>query len=531
VNLNSLLGFARYARGLSQFLAEPLSEREAYRMISANLSSREQRFLTLLKRGVFGIPHSPYRALFGQAGIQLEDVALLVRTGGLESALSQLYDAGVWLSLAESKGKEPIRRGGREIHSGPLDLHNRGITRHFEGSTGGSRSSGTRFWVDLGDVLDASTYAVLTRKAFGLENADAALWLPAPPGVAGMRRALWWSKAGTDVRRWFAQSVPHWASGDLKRAAFIRWTLTASRLAGRPLPAPEHTPTAEAGRVARWLAEAVRTGRPAVLFGTPSTGVRVCEAAADAGLDIAGTFFSFGGEPYTDAKDQVIRSARCRAESGYYISEYGGPVALGCANAGAVDTAHLAEDRVAVIEKPRTLASGGSVQSLLVTSISPLTPQIAINVETGDYAVHGQAGCGCPFALAGLTRTLHTIRSYDKLTTEGMHFVGPDLITLLEEVLPRRFGGGPTDYQLVEEEDEHGHSRVHLIVSPGVGQVDEGAIVEAAIAFLRVGGPAESMMADIWSSGDALRLVRREPEASQGGKVLSLHIRRTGSRS
>jgi hypothetical protein len=516
-----LTGFARYARSLPRFLAEPLSEADARARIARDLAAREERFLALLG-GVFADLRSPYLRLFERAGIEQGDVAALVREDGLEPALRRLYDEGVWLSLAETRGKEPVRRGDWTLEIDRRDLRNRLATAHFQGSTGGSRSSGRVFWVDLRDVFDSSAYAVLLSRAFGLDGRRGAIWFPAPPGVAGMRRALWWSKSAVRIERWFAQTVPRLRPGELRRAAFVRWTVAASRRTATPLPRPEHTPPAEALRVARWLSEA----RPGVVFSTPSSGVRVCEAARDAGLDLSGSFFSFGGEAYTEPKDRAIRDAGARAESSYYVSELGGPLALGCPDGETIDHSHLAEDRVAAIAVERTLADGHTVRPLLVTTVSPLAPQVAINLEIGDSAVHGRASCGCPFAEAGLSHTLHTIRSYEKLSTEGMHFVGPQLVALLEDVLPGRFGGGPTDYQLVETEDERGRSRVLLAASPRLGPLDEAELAEAALAFLSSEGPAESMMAEIWGGGGTLRVVRREPEVSRVGKVLPLHVER-----
>jgi phenylacetate-coenzyme A ligase PaaK-like adenylate-forming protein len=258
--------------------------------------------------------------------------------------------------------------------------------------------------------------------------------------------------------------------------------------------------------------------------------VRVCSAAAEAGLDIAGTFFSLGGEPYTEAKARVIESAGCRAESSYYVSELGGPVALGCPTSTGADRAHLAEDRLAVIRGEGPVA-GGPGGALYLTTISPLAPQVAINLEVGDYAVEEPARCGCAFAQAGLSRVVHSIRSYEKLTTEGMHFVGSELVTLLEDELPRRFGGSPTDYQLVEEEDgTTGRSRLRLAVAPRVGPVDEAQVAGAALDFLRSAGSVERMMAEFWMAADTLRVVRRQPEVSEAGKVLPLHVSRAGSR-
>ena len=77
-----------------------------------------------------------------------------------------------------------------------------------------------------------------------------------------------------------------------------------------------------------------------------------------------------------------------------------------------------------------------------------------LNVESDDYGVLERRHCGCPLDAAGLDLHMHTIRSWEKLTSEGMTLGGADLIRLVEEILPARFGGAPTDWQLVEEEEE-----------------------------------------------------------------------------
>jgi hypothetical protein len=46
----------------------------------------------------------------------------------------------------------------------------------------------------------------------------------------------------------------------------------------------------------------------------------------------------------------------------------------------------------------------------------------------------------------GWTRHLHTVRSFEKLTVGGMNLLDLDLIGILDEMLPARFGGGPTHY-------------------------------------------------------------------------------------
>ena len=78
-----------------------------------------------------------------------------------------------------------------------------------------------------------------------------------------------------------------------------------------------------------------------------------------------------------------------------------------------------------------------------------------------------------------------------------MTFPGSDVITLLEEVLPSRFGGSATDYQLVEQE-ENGVARVTIVVSPRVADLDESQIARAVVTYLRSLGRGQRMMADVW---------------------------------
>ena len=102
-----------------------------------------------------------------------------------------------------------------------------------------------------------------------------------------------------------------------------------------------------------------------------------------------------------------------------------------------------------------------------------------------------------------------------------MTFLGTDLIALLEEELPARFGGNATDYQLVERE-ERGVPSVHLLIRDAVGKLDDDEVSRSALAFLRARGRPESLMADIWNQGDTLRVVRGDPHVTPGSKILPL---------
>jgi hypothetical protein len=102
-----------------------------------------------------------------------------------------------------------------------------------------------------------------------------------------------------------------------------------------------------------------------------------------------------------------------------------------------------------------------------------------------------------------------------------MHFLGPDLLRLIEDVLPARFGGAPTDYQLVEGEED-GVPNVAVVVAPGVGPVDEREVARSVLETLGAGGGYRRMMAGVWRDGGTVRVVRRQPHATGAGKILPL---------
>jgi hypothetical protein len=119
---------------------------------------------------------------------------------------------------------------------------------------------------------------------------------------------------------------------------------------------------------------------------------------------------------------------------------------------------------------------------------------------------------------------LRQIRSFSKLTAEGVTLVGSEMEHILESVLPARFGGTPLDYQLMEEEDGGGFTRVVLIVSPRVGVVDERAMIDAVLTALRGASLGTAVGGGLLSAAGALRVRRAEPIVTARGKLLPLHL-------
>jgi hypothetical protein len=287
-------------------------------------------------------------------------------------------------------------------------------------------------------------------------------------------------------------------------------------------------PLARADVIARWLAGHTAKGRPAHLNTTSSAAVRVATAAREGGFDISGKFFRTGGEPLSPGKVRTIRAAGCEVVCHYSMSEVG-RIGVACGRPEADDDVHIVLDKVALLERDCSLSVGGHVRGLMLSTVQWGSPKIMLNVEVGDYGVLKQRACGCPWDALGFTLHLHTIRSYEKLTSEGMHFVGADLVAIVEDVLPAQFGGDATDYQFVEEE-ELGLPRVSLVVSPRVGEADTARIEAAVLAALAARGAANKMMATVWADGRTLRVVRRQPYVTASGKIHSLHVPVGGAR-
>lgn len=514
----------RFLWALRPYLRHTLTLDEAEEQIRRQLRERDRSFLRVMRQGVFDHEPSPYRKLLAHSGIAYEDVAAWVGELGVEGALGKLYDAGVYVTLDQFKGRAPIERAGLTLHTASADFDSSILSSYFAAETGGSGGAPRRIRVDLDALGYEAAYVLIAARRLGQETEPYAIWRPIPPAAAGLKDVLRRAKAGLPVERWFSQTDPHILRD--RRAAFTGMMVRTLRFWGARVAIPEHVPTEEAHVVARWLAEQTAAGRPGHMSLSASSAIRVCDAAQELGLDIAGSLFRVGGEPHTEAKAQIIRGLGARSVNSYAMSEVG-RIGVTCGNPSALDQVHLVSDKMALIQRPPSgQGNDDGIGALYLTTLLPTLPKIMLNVETGDYGVVEERDCGCPWAKLGLTTCIHTIRSYEKLTTEGMHFTGADLLRLVEVVLPQRFGGGPSDYQLVEEE-ANGMARVTLVVSPRVGAVDEAAVVETTLRTLGGRDVGTGMMAEIWEQAGTLRVERREPYATSSAKIQPLHVRRS----
>ena len=528
VPLASVVMAARSLARLPSYLRNPTSLPEARATLRRRLERREGNFLANVKRSVFEHDVSPYLQLFNLAGCEYGDLESLVRSEGIEGALVVLWQRGVYLTVSEFKGRESAKRGSATIEVSPDLLRNPAAAFHIPVRTGGSRSGGTPVLMDLEFLRGCGINSYLTLDTRGGAEWSKATW--ETPGAGARFRLLKFASFGKPPVRWFSQvdpaapgldSVIRWSE------RYMRW---GSRAAGVPLPGPQHVPLNAPLPIAHWIREELHAGRVPHVFTFPSSALRLCQSAFEAGIDLAGAQFTVGGEPITDARLATINRSGATAVPRYGSIE-SGPIAYGCLAPSASDDVHLQHDLHALIQPggANGIANPLPANAVFISSLHERSPFTMLNVSMGDQATVTKRECGCPLERLGWVTHLHNIRSFEKLTGGGMTFLDTDVIRVLEEEMPARFGGAPTDYQLVEEEAGDGQPRLRLLVHPAIGPLDTNAVADAFLKAIGSRSPSEQLMEIFWRDADLFRVEREVPIATTAGKIMHLHLARSNS--
>ncbi len=511
--------YSRMSLGVYRLLRAPKIPDPRGTMLS-HMANRERNFLDTARSVIFADPAHPYHRMFWLAGCSYADLERGVHRDGLESTLAAIHRAGVWLSHDEFKGKKPIVRSGQTIPATSASFLNPLAVGSFESRSGGSRSTGTVTRQSLMNQLYRECQFDFMLREFHLDDRAMIGVMPILPSAWGLGHCLRAARRGKPFERWFAVGGTLRDSGHYR--AVTRTMAVLAKLMGAQVPLPAYLKTNDFSPAAEWIARRRREGVACYVRGVTSPCVRVAAAALDKGFDISGTIFMVGGEGLTDAKRKTIESAGAEVFPTYNIHEIG-LVGYACRQMNHGNCVHIQRDAVAVISYRRAAPlTDVEVNSMLFTSLLPFAPRVLINAEMDDAGILEPARCDCTYQKAGFVDQIRNIYSFGKMTGQGITLLGADVVRLLDEVLPQRFGGTPGDFQLVEEETSE-QTQILLRVSHRVGAESVDALKEGFFQELRklYGGSLTSRQ---WQHTEALKVIIGEPYITGAGKVLPLHL-------
>lgn len=510
-----MLSEARFGFSLVSALTDPFTIEDGRQMIKRCLADRTENFLSLCNSLIFGNNSSPYKPLLLRAGYSRDRLERLVRSKGLESALSSMAADGVYLDIKEFKGQKPVKRPGLEM---TFDASATDIASGPTIPLKSSGSSGPRMVTRIGiaGLRMLSSYMPLMMEGLGARHLPVVLYYPMP-SVAGVLHLIIFTLSGFIPAAWFSQ-VPFLTAHRALPLLQLSALLASARLRGLQLPFPRIAEIRYPAELARWISKNCPEGAVVPTF--PGSALHLLQSARSESIKLPRLIFILGGEPLTERKLRFFKDAGHDVYP-WYSSVETGRVALGCFRSSLPDDMHILQDRVACINQLPGSRSSGSSDALLITSVHPDSYKFLLNVETGDEAVIGERRCGCLWEEYGLTRHISMVRSYEKLTLEGMTFMTGDIFNLVEETLPGRFGGTPADYQLAEEEDTTGLTRLIVSVNPRIS-VHEEEVIAAVHDYFREAYIKRAPMTDILTRSSAAVVRREFPDITCSGKILTL---------
>lgn len=512
MSVSRLARLVREGRGLPAYLRHTLTAEEAERSTAERMEGRAERFLDVVRRLIWPHPNHPYRRLIEHTGAGIGDLETEARCHGLETLLERLQSEGVRLSRTELRGESAITRPGLTIEPVPHAFTPALSAGGLSGKSSGTTSAGVGANYNWRFLAEEADLEVLLEQQHRFEGAPLAMWMPGPPGLAGIHNLLLHLKARRSVERWFSQtSPPGWSETPLERCA-LAYLEACSRGAGIKFPTMIHTPYEEASAVAAWLEEA---GAGAVLKTYAGSAVRLVDAARSAGRDLRGQVLFTGGEPLTARRREFLENAGLRVHPRFVATECGLiAAACGAARSDAPDSMHVYLDRLAVIASPAcSVIDGRTRNGLALTTLSLDTSRILINAELGDHAVIDRRSCECVFGRLGMDLHISWVSSPEKLTAQGMN-VSISTVHGIVDDLMAGYGASPEDFQFWVTP-----GKLTVAVKPSVA-IDE-RLAERILERLRQGEePAAGLASEIWQQANALTVIRDTPRSTAGHKAL-----------
>lgn len=523
--IGALAGLARFPSAMRTFRKQHVTVEQAERIVRQRMANRKEMFLSVVDRCIYQHAASPYRALLEQAGCEPGDLRTLVKQKGLENTLRTLRGEGVYVTFEEFKGRTPLVRGGKTIPVTDASFDNPISPALYSAETGGSTGKSSRGSSNLTQRFAWSPHYALTFAAHKVLHVPAGMWRGILPDGSGIGLVFQYAPFRAMFIRWFSHLNPR--ETKIKYVLMTYYMVAVSRWFGMAVPLPEYVPLDKAILVAQWVHETVQRFGACFVSVQVSRALRVSIAAQEAGLDLTGATFELAGEPVTPAKVQEIERCGVRTFPTYGLSE-SGRIGMGCVNPLDCTDVHFLHDSFGLITHPKQVGEFDvQVPAFNVTTLLAETGKVMLNVQVDDYGIVEERHCGCPLGQVGYTTHLREIYSYQKLTGEGVTLIGSEMLRILEEVLPARFGGSSLDYQLLEKEDEQGFTRLYLLISPRIALEDEQQVVEVILNALGKSSAMANAARRVWQDAGIFRIRRAEPVWTQRGKYLPLRRERS----
>ncbi len=520
---NNIKKYYRFCKGLRKFLRETISLEESKAFIKEQTEKREKMFLNIVDKAIYKNSKSPYLKMLKLTDYKFEDIKNLVNTIGIELTLSKLALNGIYITFEEFKGRKKVIRNKKIFNFNESNFDNPFLSSYFEVESGGTSGPGTRTMIDFDFLSQEAVLRSVVLDIYGLMDAPCVLWFPILPGNAGIKNIFRQVKIGRPPIKWFSQVDNRNIRPSIKDRFGTSFIVYMGKLLGSRIPKPEYVDLEEAYKIAYYIVDLIKEQSKCSVWTYVNSAVRICSAAKERNLNLAGTSFFITGEPITLTKLNEIKSAEANVIP-YYAFVEGGIVAYGCANPDSPDDMHILSNRVAVISHKKKMEnSNNNVDALLFTSLLPESPKILFNVEIGDYGLIRSRSCNCKFEDIGFLYHVSNIESFEKCTSEGMTFMVNDLINIAENILPARYGGSSSDYQFSEEFSENGITFINLAVSLRVGPVNESDLAKTIIHELGKGKGSKRLMAEIWSRANTIKIKRMDPVPTKRGKIFSFH--------
>jgi phenylacetate-coenzyme A ligase PaaK-like adenylate-forming protein len=513
--------YLNFALGLRRFLNETYSIDDVKSTIRDQITNREENFLNTIRTSIYDYPNSPYLPLLKRAKLTHADIEQLVSRNGLEGTLAELYEAGVYVTFEELKGRIPIKRGDLEYSVTNSDFDNPNLKAILVSQSSGSTGIPTRTKMDFEFLHNNGLNKTLGYHLIGVEDMPKAFWggmLPATPAIKATLRLI---RSGDRMERWFTAYRISPASPSWYYTTLTYLIVGMVRLHGHHMPFPQYTPNDNPIDVAKWASEMIQREGSCFISTTVSKAVRLSLVAQEQGIDLTHLIIQVGGEPSTSAKVKTIEACGAKQFTQYASTE-AGRIGIPCQNPSVPNEMHFMSNHLAVIQREVEVLDQ-SVDAICLTTLLPFSPKMLLNAQTDDFGVVETRDCGCQLQELGLHQYIHTVRSYRKLTGEGVTLVGSDMETILEQVFPSKFGGSLLDYQLVEEEDEQGFTKLLLYVAPHIEIKDEQQLIDTLLNAMKHSAPSVQLAQPEYKQAQTIAIRRQQPVLTPRGKYFSIY--------